>query len=85
MTTEIKTFIGLEDVNAIQYECQGCHAKITIPLKSGHVPARCSNCKEDWFDNENDQNFKNLKDFAACIVQTRKKMAEYPNSGIRSA
>jgi formate dehydrogenase maturation protein FdhE len=51
MTTQKKTFIGLEDIVRVRIECSSCHSSTTIPINreaSFKRMGSCPNCGESW-------------------------------------
>ena|ERR1035437_50449 len=49
MTVERKIVVGLEDVQAVTFECGKCLSRVTVPPDSiGDVPARCGRCGQEW-------------------------------------
>lgn len=50
MTTQTKTKIDFADVHAIEFECNSCHAKMTVPLATfREPPVNCYSCEsEQW-------------------------------------
>jgi hypothetical protein len=48
MTVENRTFIALDDIAAIEYECGHCHARHFVPVDEfQRVIYQCPNCKEE--------------------------------------
>jgi hypothetical protein len=46
MTLEQRTFISPGDILAVEYECQGCHARYLAQVNSfKDLLAQCPNCK----------------------------------------
>ena len=46
MTIETRHLIELKDVQAIEFECRKCHAKIVRKLEGfKHPPVMCGNCE----------------------------------------
>lgn len=49
MTVERKIVVGLEDVQAVTFECGKCGSRVTVPPdRGGDVPARCIRCGHEW-------------------------------------
>jgi hypothetical protein len=49
MTAEVKYFLDLDDVLAVQLECAACHVRSSYPIPNlTHVPWQCPHCKADW-------------------------------------
>ena len=50
MTVETRTTLEPKDINAIEFECRSCHAKVIRNLDDKlTVPINCSNCGTAWF------------------------------------
>lgn len=49
MTTERKIVFGLQDIRAVSYECNKCHARTTFPLGYAREPIGvCYICNHRW-------------------------------------
>jgi hypothetical protein len=49
MTFERTIVVGLEDIQAVSFECHKCQSRITIlPDKLRDIPEKCHNCGEAW-------------------------------------
>jgi hypothetical protein len=49
MTIERIIVVGLEDIKAVTFECQGCKARITLAAdKLKEVPRSCAACNVIW-------------------------------------
>ncbi len=49
MTADVKYFLDLEDILAVQLECSACKVRSSFPLgKLTHVPYECPHCHADW-------------------------------------
>jgi len=49
MTQETRNIIELKDVIAAEFECKGCHSRITVPLdKYNGNPSQCPTCEKQW-------------------------------------
>lgn len=49
MTAEVKYFLDLGDILAVQLECSACKVRSSFPLsRLNHVPYDCPHCKADW-------------------------------------
>ena len=50
MTVETRTLFQLSDVEAVEFECRKCHAKVIRKISGfKSPPAVCGNCGEQWF------------------------------------
>lgn len=48
MTIKTITSIELSDVQAVEFECEGCHSKVSYPLdKFTHPLTICNTCKPE--------------------------------------
>ena len=48
MTFEQRTFIALGDIAAIEYECEHCHSRHSVPIaRFDRVVGRCPNCQQE--------------------------------------
>ena len=49
MTAEVKYFLDVDDILAVQLECSACHVSSSFPLsKRTRAPHECPHCKIDW-------------------------------------
>ena len=49
MTAEVKYFLDLEDILAVQLGCSACHVRSSFPVsKLTRMPYACPHCKADW-------------------------------------
>lgn len=49
MTAEVKYYLNLDDVLAVQLECYACKVRTLVPVaKLNRVPCECPHCKADW-------------------------------------
>ena len=49
MTAEVKYFLELGDILAVQFECSVCNVRSLFPVaKLSHMPYECPNCHADW-------------------------------------
>ena len=49
MTVERKIVVGLEDIEAISLECNGCKCRVTmVPGKMIRIPEYCAQCRLRW-------------------------------------
>jgi hypothetical protein len=49
MTVERKIVVGLDDIQAVSFECEKCHSRLTLPPdKIGEIPQRCERCGQEW-------------------------------------
>jgi hypothetical protein len=56
MTAEVKYFLNLEDILAVQLECSVCHVRSSFPvLKLTRMPHECPHCKADWVFPDTDE------------------------------
>jgi hypothetical protein len=74
MTSETRVTIELQDIKAIELECQKCHSRNVRPVEAcfGSV-TKCANCNELWML-PNAQDAENITAFInslfACRTQT---------------
>lgn len=63
MTTESKTFISVNDIIGVQYECTACHARFVANLNqpSAAPLLHCPQCHRDWFVDSSDARYKDLQ------------------------
>jgi hypothetical protein len=49
MTIERKIVVGLEDIQALTFECGKCGARVTMqPDRAREIPAECVQCHQEW-------------------------------------
>ncbi len=49
MTAEVKYYLDLDDVLAVQLKCSSCQVGSSFPVaKLSHVPYECPHCHADW-------------------------------------
>ncbi len=49
MTIERRILVGLRDIKALSFECNKCHARISVSPDAGKVPAyQCPECEHPW-------------------------------------
>lgn len=49
MTTEVKYFLDLDDVLAVQLQCAACKVSSSYPIaKLNYMPYECPHCHADW-------------------------------------
>ena len=49
MTAEVKYFLDLGDILAVQLECAKCHIRSSFPVtKLTRMRQSCPHCNEDW-------------------------------------
>src|ERR1022692_1810663 len=49
MTVERKIVVGLDDIQAVSFECEKCHSRLTLPPdKIGEIPQRCEQNRSAW-------------------------------------
>lgn len=49
MTIQKRALIDLRDVVAVEYECNHCHARYTVPIEAtDRYIDGCPNCREPW-------------------------------------
>lgn len=47
---EVRGLIEPKDINAVEFECRNCGARMVIALNKLHtVPTACSRCEKAWF------------------------------------
>jgi hypothetical protein len=55
VTIQRRTLISPQDVIGLEYECNHCHARYSVPLgKCDRVTAICPNCNERWLKETQD-------------------------------
>ena len=56
MTAEVKYFLDLGDILAVQLECSGCKVRSSFPIqKLSKVPVVCPHCKQvEWVKPDTD-------------------------------
>jgi hypothetical protein len=53
MTIQKRTLISPKDLLGIEYECNHCRARYSVPIdRLDRVTMACPNCKEPWFDHK---------------------------------
>ncbi len=66
MTIETKTSIELSDVESIEFQCEGCGAKVVYPVQSFKgPPIRCSVCPDE---NQKQWLVPGNQDFSALVA-----------------
>src|SRR5690242_16435473 len=49
MTADVKYFLDLEDILAVQLECSACEVRSSFPFsKLRYAPYECPHCRADW-------------------------------------
>jgi hypothetical protein len=51
MSGQTKYFIELSDIVAVRFECEQCHATISLPISKGlraETLSNCPNCRAPW-------------------------------------
>jgi len=48
MTVEHTISVGLDDIKAVTFECNQCHAKMSVSPDNGRVPTDCRQCGAVW-------------------------------------
>jgi hypothetical protein len=67
MTADVKYFLELGDILAIQLECSNCHVRSSFPVsKLRRMPHECPHCKTDWVFPETDEE-KAISAFLASL------------------
>jgi hypothetical protein len=53
MTVERKIVVGLDDIQAVTFECGKCHSRITVPPDDiRDIPCQCARCGQPWLVSE---------------------------------
>src|SRR6266849_9926850 len=49
MTIQKRTLVAPDDIIGLEFECNTCHARYTLPVISiTRCPSTCPNCNEPW-------------------------------------
>src|SRR5208337_5594801 len=49
MTAEVKYFLDVDDILAVQLGCSACHVSTSFPLSElTRAPHECPHCRVDW-------------------------------------
>ena len=50
MTIERRMIVGIDDIEAVTFQCLSCNAKATTPVSSlSEVPRQCKSCNAVWW------------------------------------
>ena len=77
MTNETLTFIELDDLIGLRFECGNCHEKTAVRLSStskmiDYVHGfKCPHCQESWFQGDQDLRLKTVARFIAALKELK--------------
>jgi hypothetical protein len=80
MTTEIQTFITLDEIIGLRFECRHCRGRFSVPLKGGSKllnppeysdPFRCPHCGQPWFEGSYDERLLLLRKFVSNLQEVQ--------------
>jgi hypothetical protein len=50
MTIERRMIVGIDDIEAVTFQCLSCNARATTPVSSlSEVPRQCKSCNAVWW------------------------------------
>lgn len=57
MTFEHKIIVGLDDINAVVFDCNKCHTRVSVAPENITIPSQCPKCGQIWI-RENLENYQ---------------------------
>lgn len=72
--TENQLFVSLDEIKGIRFECNKCHAKLTLPLETvslSSIPMTCVCCGEKWFQGQHDERFRAVSVLVSRLSDVR--------------
>lgn len=83
MTTETKTFISVNDIVAVQYECMSCHARFVATVEYASAPPlSCQQCHKQWFVDSTDPRSKDLHRMIQSIKTASDSVARFQGTNV---
>ena len=78
MTSQTKYYIELPDIKGLRFECKGCAAVLTLPIKAdiSKTLLRCPQCRKGWLELENSTNELLIQELARQIQAVALKSQE---------
>ena len=77
MTSETQTFIELNDLLGLRFECENCHEKTAVRLSSTSKMIdyahgfKCPHCQELWFQGDQDVRLNAVARFIAAMRELK--------------
>lgn len=74
MTTENHLFISLDEIKGLRFECNQCHAKVTLPVTTvslSSIPPVCVGCGAPWLQGQHDERHRAVSVLLSRIADLR--------------